>query len=267
MKKIVLTLVLAASFVACNSEDPTVAPAASRDLLKASSLIDYVNDADFKSTVEIASLLAGRSENNAASTPSCATVTSSGTDYPQTYILDFGDGCTHNNITRSGILTITLSGPVLDAGSQITMERSNYYINGYHVEGTVVYINETTGEIPQWTRSISTGTVTAPDGNVYTHSGTHTVQLTAGADTTSDATDNVYQVISGSHNVSDTAGDTLTATVIEPLVRMYSCEHASDGILGLSGTVYNGQLDYGDGECDAVATYTNSEGVTSTVQL
>jgi hypothetical protein len=93
------------------------------------------------------------------------------------------------------------------------------------------------------------------------------VQLTAGADTTSDPADNVYEIISGSHTVNDTAGQTLTGTIIQPLVKAYSCNYISAGILGLAGTTYNGQLDYGNGDCDAVATYTDSEGVTSTVQL
>ena len=262
MKKAIYILAFAAIFASCDKNED-VPSGGTANLLTASRTIDFVNDIDFQTAVEIGNLLAGR---NAEPTPSCATVTTSGTDYPRTFILDFGAGCTHNNITRSGILTITLSAPTIEPGAQITMQRDNYYINGHHVEGTVVYINDSTTTVPQWTRNISTGQVTTPEGIVYTHSGTHTVQLTAGADTTAPE-DNVYLAISGEHTVGDNAGETLTATIVEPLVKAYTCNYISAGVLALEGTTYNGELNYGDGDCDATGTYTNSEGVTSTIQL
>lgn len=261
MKKILYVLTLAAMIVSCESNDNTT-PVAGSNLLKASATIDYVNDADFQTAVEIGSL-SGRNTETAMT--SCATVTVSGSEYPRTFTLDFGDGCTLNNITRSGILTIILSAPAMEPGATITMHRDNYYINGHHVEGTVIYTNETT-TVPQWTRSISTGQVTTPEGAVYTHSGTHTVQLAVGADTTAPE-DNVYHVISGNHTVTDAAGATLTGTVIETLVRMYTCNYISAGVLSLEGTTYNGELDYGDGTCDGIAVYTSADGVITTVQL
>ena len=73
--------------------------------------------------------------------------------------------------------------------------------------------------------------------------------------------DNVYHVISGTHVISRPAGgSTLTVTVLETLIKRYSCDYISKGKLDLEGTYLNGVLDYGNDTCDNEATYTHSNG-------
>jgi hypothetical protein len=80
--------------------------------------------------------------------------------------------------------------------------------------------------------------------------------------------DNIYAVISGTHTVNRPNGSTLTSTIVQPLIKKYACNYISQGQLNLQGTVLNGILDYGNNECDNLATYFhNPNGVTYNVNL
>jgi len=152
-------------------------------------------------------------------------------------------------------------------GSTMTIERENYVVNGYQVEGTVSYTNQTTGDVPQWTRTVTDGEITTPDGGVYTHSGTRTIRQVAGAATPLVLTDNTFEVIAGTHTVTRPNSTTLTATVTTPLIKHATCANISAGVLHLEGTFLDGDLDYGDGTCDNVAVYTHVDGTVHTILL
>jgi hypothetical protein len=176
--------------------------------------------------------------------------------FPMVFEVDFGTGCTHNGITRSGMLIVTLSNYMLATGSVLTIERSNYFVDGYGVAGTVTYTNQTSGEVPQWTRTLANGSITNPEGDVFTHSGTQTVRH-----------DNTFEITAGNHTVTRPNGTTLSAAVTVPLIKHAECSSISAGVVHLEGTFLNGDLDYGDDTCDNIATYTHADGTVHTVQL
>jgi hypothetical protein len=268
-------VVLITVFSSCNNDDESSDSSFDdSDLLKVSNVLDRINELDFDSGMETAndeSSLSSRTLNqNQTSFASCATVTqtSVGNDFPRTFTVDFGSGCTTNGITRSGMLIFTFSGFLLTAGSEMTIERSNYYVNGYKVEGTVTYENLTTVPgTPQWSRTVVNGQITTPDGLLYTHSGTRTVKQTAGVNTPFILSDNIFEISSGTATVTRPGGSSLTATITTPLIKEQSCSFISEGILHLQGTFLDGDLNYGDGDCDGTAVYTHSDGQTYTVQL
>jgi len=277
MKKFKFCLAIAFAafaFYSCDDDDNNpIENFNDAELLRTATVIDKINDQDFQIAIETAideSALESRpADLGQTSDVSCATVTqtSVGTGFPKTFELDFGTGCTHNGITRSGKLVITFSDFLLTGGSTMTITRENYEVNGYEVEGTVTYTNQTTGNTPQWTRTVTNGEITTPDGHVYTHSGTRTIQQTAGASTPFILTDNTFEVIAGNHTVSRPNGSSLTATVSTPLVKHATCANISEGVLTLDGTFLDGTLDYGDDTCDNVAVYTHVDGSTFTIQL
>lgn len=255
----------------CNKDDENALNDAA--LLKTSAVIDRINEEDFQMGMETAneeSALESRASGNAeTSLTSCATVTktSPGTAFPMTFEVDFGTGCTQNGITRSGMLTITFSDYLLSAGSVMTIERTNYVVNGYQVAGTVIYSNQTTGSTPQWTRTVVNGQITTPGGDLYTHTGTRTVRQTEGADTPFVLLDNTFEISSGTATVTRPNGSSLTATIETPLVKHAACGYISEGVLNLQGTFLDGDLDYGNDTCDNTAVYTHSNGATYTVVL
>lgn len=261
------------TFISCNREDDKLDNVDS-EMVGANITADFTSELDFNTGIDIAnnnSSYSSRTSNDASVIPTCATITVNNTTpgvFPKIFTLDFGTGCTQNGVTRSGVLTITLSNYVLNNGSTMTIERSNYYVNLRKIEGTVVYTNETSNvAIPQWTRTITNGQITLPNGAVFTHNGTRTVRQTAGTSTPI-LGDNIYEVISGTHTVNRPNGTTLTSTIVQPLIKKFACNYISQGQLNLQGTVLNGILDYGNNECDNLATYFhNPNGQTYNVNL
>ncbi len=266
---------LIVSFISCNKEeDEKPVENVDSEMVGVNAMADFTSELDFNTGIDVAnnnSSYTNKSINEPSTTPSCATITVNNTTpgvFPKIFTIDFGTGCTQNGITRSGILTITISDYVMNNGSTMTIERSNYYVNLRKIEGTIVYTNQTTNtSIPQWTRTVTNGKITLPNGAVFTHSGTRTVRQTAGV-TTVILGDNIYEVISGTHTVNRPNGTTLTSTVVQPLIKKYACNYISQGQLNLQGTVLNGILDYGNNECDNLATYYhNPNGITYNVNL
>lgn len=267
---------LVISLISCNKEDEIAATPENVDseMVGANMMADFTSELDFNSGIDVASnnsSYSSKSINEPSTIPSCATVSVNNTTpgvFPKIFTIDYGTACTQNGITRSGIITITLSDYVINNGSTMTIERSNYYVNLRKIEGTIVYTNETTNaSVPQWTRTVTNGKITLPNLAVFTHSGTRTVKQTAGVSTLI-LGDNVYEVISGTHTVNRPNGTTLTSTVVQPLIKKYACMYISQGKLNLQGTVLNGILDYGNNDCDNLATYYhNPNGMTYNVNL
>jgi len=213
---------------------------------------------------------------NTSNLPTCAVITvlaggpSSGTFvFPFKVEVDFGTGCTNaNGITRKGKLTVEFSNFLMTPNSTMTIVRgNNYYINQRKVEGTVVYTNITTNaNTPKWTRVVTNGKVTRPNGEVFTHFGSRTVEMVEGAGTPL-LGDNVYHITSGTHSVTKPNGITINATIQQTLVKPYICLYLVEGKLNLTGGLINGVLDYGGGECDNQATYTHVNGTVYNINL
>jgi hypothetical protein len=265
---------LIVSFISCTKEDEKTVENVDSEMVGVNMTVDFTSELDFNTGIDVAntnSSYSNKSTTEVSVVAPCATITVNNTTpgvFPKIFTIDFGTGCTQNGITRSGILTITLSGYVMNNGSTMTIERTNYYVNLRKIDGTVVYTNETTiASIPQWTRTVTNGQITLPGGAVFTHSGTRTVRQTAGV-ATAILGDNIYEVISGTHTVNRPSGATLTSTIVEPLIKKYACNYISQGKLNLQGTVLDGVLDYGNNECDNLATYFhNPNGQTYNVNL
>ena len=88
-----------------------------------------------------------------------------------------------------------------------------------------------------------------------------------GIETTEDQTDDVIQ-IEGTVNASNSDGDTYKKEIVEPLVRARDCRFIVSGIVKVT---LNDQListlDYGNGDCDAVAVMTGLNGETTEIDL
>lgn len=264
-------LLISLSFVSCNKDEDF---AVDKELVNTSADIDLTNELDFNSGIDVSSDNSSYSDRSSLQTNAVAPCASVSVDnatpgvFPKVFTIDFGTGCTYNGMTRSGIITITITDYVMNNGSIMTIERgSNYYVNGRKVEGTVVYENTTTNPAsPQWTRTITNGKITNLAGVVFNHYGTRTVKQIAGVSTLILA-DNIYEITSGNHTITKSDGSSLSVTVVESLIKKYSCSHISQGQLDLQGSVLDGILDYGNNTCDNLATYTHSNGNVYNVTL
>ncbi|HEX9979840.1 MAG TPA: hypothetical protein VGB50_04660 [Flavobacterium sp.] len=276
MKKLsTISFLLASAFslFSCSRDEVTNPQPGFQDeeLLAASTVADFVTEVDFQTGMNAAeedSSLGRGAATGTTAIPQCPTVFVSGNDFPKTYTIDYGSGCTNNGISRSGMLTITLSGFFFANGTVITIERNNYKVNGYKIAGTVVYTNQTTGnDIPRWLRTISNGQITNPAGTIFTHTGSWMVNQIGGANTVFLLSDNVYEITEGFRTITGPGGASLTGTIVTPLIKMYACPHISQGVLNLQGVWLDGNLNYGNNTCDNQAIYTHSNGTTYNVIL
>ncbi len=278
MKKtvILLSTICATAFlyISCSSdnhEDPTTS--ANLTNVGASIFVDTSNEMDLNSGLLISTSTSTTGKTAETVPGICATITitkPNGTEYPKVFLADFGTaGCKDaNNLTRKGQLKVTLTGPINETGSTMTIERIDYSINYIKLEGTIEYTNTTTvATTPQWTRKVMNGKLTDAQGGVYTNSGFYTTKQTAGADTPLVLSDNVYEITEGSHKVTSAKGESITLTVKEPLIKKYSCLFISKGQLKVQGDLLNGVVDYGNNDCDAIYTYTQENGASYQLSL
>lgn len=275
MKKTIFSfLTLCASaliYISCSSNNDEVVNQADTTSISASIVIDAINDMDVKTGLTATnSNPTGKTTESPA--PTCGNVTietPNGTAYPKVFTVDYGtSGCTNNQITRKGKLKITLSGPIITTGSKMTIERINYSVGNLKLEGTIEYTNTTTvATVPQWTRKVTNGKLTDAAGRVFTNSGSVTVKQTAGVDTPYVLEDNVYEMPEGNHIVTSEKGGSLVLTVLETLMKKYSCDYISKGKLRIEGGFLNGVVNYGNNDCDNKYTYTHESGATYTLGM
>lgn len=254
--------ILTLTFVSCTKQDITTKT--DNSPVAASATIDAINELDITTGTQV-SFDHSTSKTTAKSlTGSCAIVTMNPqtTTFPKTFYVDFGTSCSTNSITRTGKLKITFSNTITESGSTMTVERVNYYINGNKVEGTIVYKNTTISPtLPQWTRTVTNGKFTNTKGEVFLNSGTHTVKQTVGV-TTLALDDNIYEITNGTQTVTRENGAKTMLTIIEPLIKNFSCDYVSKGKIKVEdvfiGFTVDGTIDYGNGDCDNKGIFTQN---------
>lgn len=260
---------------ACSSDDDAaieqaVAAALNADLITTDAIADSSTGFDFETAVDLQESFDqtfGRGVNpGVISTNSfrdCVYITVTGTrgQFPITYELDFGTGCTGpRGNTRAGILTFTFSDRLINQGAVLTIERSNYVLNGRALEGTITHTNNSNSNIPDWTRTVTSGSITRLNGAVFTFNSTRSIRMDAGGDTTR-LRDNILDIYDGRRTVTGPNGNTMTTTVITTLTKPYRCNYIVSGMVEINRPNRNGTIDYGDGSCDNQATYTNPSGL------
>ncbi|HEU4790064.1 MAG TPA: hypothetical protein VFS71_10285 [Flavobacterium sp.] len=243
-------------FISCTKEDSL--SATDNSSVAASASIDVINELDVQTGTQVSFDKLTAKKTGKSLTSSCATVTMDPqtSTFPKTFYVDFGTGCATNGITRKGKLKITFSNYITETNSTMTVERVDYYVNGNKVEGTIVYKN-TTITVPQWTRTVTNGIFTDTKGDVYQNAGSYTIKQTGGV-ATLNLEDNTYEMIEGTHTVTKQNGGKITLTVLEPLVKNFSCDYVSKGKLNVESTLMNGTINYGNGDCDNKGTYTQN---------
>lgn len=186
-------------------------------------------------------------------------------DYPKTITLDYGDSTVlKNGKVLSGIIIIEISAPRNSASYTRIVTYKNFGIDTLTIVGTSLITVDR--ENTAFRNFKSDLTITLDNGNVITRSSERTWTWIEGLETTEDQTDDVIHITG---EVSATFGlDSYKKEIVDPLVRIGDCRFIVEGVveITLNGTLIS-TLNYGDGECDEIATMTNSEGETIEVDL
>jgi hypothetical protein len=189
------------------------------------------------------------------------------TRYPLTITIDYGDSTVLNNgRVISGTLVIVMTAAPCTDGAvrEITIDLA---IDSIAIEGwkriECTYEQDVT-KIFAYTSEI---TFKFPDGTTLFRSAERTREWIEGLDTKWDVSDDKIE-IKGYVSCVDSEQNEYTKTIDDenPLVKLGTCKVIVSGVVTFTqNQIAFASLDYGDGECDNIATYTYTDDEGNTV--
>ncbi|UOK42735.1 MULTISPECIES: hypothetical protein [Flavobacterium] len=201
-----------------------------------------------------------RAESYQSILPDCATVTTSVEGTTWTRIVDFGTtGCAyHNGAILRGQIIISGSTNFQQSPYVWTYNFHNFHYDNILVEGTKTLSRTIEARdpypIPHPIVVINLDLdITLPNGNTYSRVGTRTRELIEGYDTPLVFHDNVYQIW-GSWVTTGSNSD-YRSVITTPFIFKIDCTYkVVSGVLVSSRNNHMATLDYGNGDCDNIAT-------------
>lgn len=178
--------------------------------------------------------------------------------FPKTLVIDFGSGCLGaDGRLRKGIVTATFSDFFLAANATITCGFSNYFVDGYKVEGTLTIQNLSTNNTPKFGSAVTAGKVTDPTGKTFLWTESRTSTMTAGMGDFNYQNDE-YD-IEGTGSGTNVDGVAFSMSTNTPLHVKTNCKWVTSGLLTITTTniiPISATINYGTGNCDnqAIAT-------------
>lgn len=184
----------------------------------------------------------------------CATVNYTW-DEKEAYIasmtIDFGEGCLHNGVTRSGKINIAKDGKFNQVGVKTTVTLENYKVNGFAVEGSLERnISEVSGNLLNgsifYDVTVRDAKITAPNGNFFTWKSDRSSELKLPA----------FEVyVQGTAEGDDIFGNPFEVEIKEKLKLIPGCQHIVSGVLEIRpASLAPRTINYGNGSCDGKAT-------------
>jgi hypothetical protein len=199
----------------------------------------------------------------------CATVTIDTTVMPRVLTIDFGaENCLcPDGKYRRGKIIITFNGRFYQPGTLITTTFDGFHVNDNHIQGvkTRENLGLNSDGFPHFSSSVDGSVTLASDGTVITRQAQHLRTWIEGFGTPQ-WFDDVF-LIEGNASTTVSTGQASSRTIINPLRKELSCHHFVSGTVEIERTGRpQAILDFGDGECDNIATVT-IDGQTFTIRL
>ena len=167
-----------------------------------------------------------------------------------------------------GKIIIVKTGRHYRPNTKRTVTFEDYYFNDNHVEGDKVYENLGKNDdgnfVFAWSVDMK---VTTPEGEWGTRIQNKQREKIAGAKTKSIWDDEF--LVTGSTSGANSKGFSYNRTILDdnPLWRKRVCRFPVKGTVSIVNSKRTYILDYGDGECDALATITDEEGNVKEITL
>jgi len=178
---------------------------------------------------------------------------------PDTFIVDFGEGCVGNDgKNRTGKIIVSATGRYRNEGTVITITPLNYTVNGNAVSGFRRVTNTGLNASNQPTFQIEVeGTIILADGGgTITWTANRTRTWLEGFNTLSIFNDDVHSVTGGS-NGTKASGASWTNIINTPLVYKRSCRQIVSGTMTLTPSDKPVRtINFGNGNCDNQVTVT-----------
>ena len=200
---------------------------------------------------------------------SCATITIDTIGFPRTITIDFGETnclCADGRYRRGKIL-VSFTGPYREEGTVITHTFDNYFVNDNQVLGikTVTNAGKNENNHTYFTIAVDGTIIKANNGGQITWISNREREWILGEETPI-RFDDVYLITGESHGTT-ASGNNYNLVITSPLRREIGCKYFVSGTFEFTPEGRPTRiLDYGDGECDNIATVTVN-GNTHTIYL
>jgi len=250
------------TFISCNKDSDI--DQSSLDMADDEAVSDAIFE-DVFNTVDYADIILDEIQQGglpkSAIADSCPLVTidhPSDAIWPKTITINYGTLCTgYHGHTRSGKITIVVTGPRLEQGTTRTVTFDNYFINGIQVEGTKVVENMgfNNNQNLVFSVTLTDGKLTLPDNRTIKRSVNHEKEWIAGFNTRNIWDDEC--LITGTAQGETLRGINYVNTITTALHWKRVCQFIVTGVVKIEREGFEpAELNYGDGECDAYATLT-----------
>lgn len=199
--------------------------------------------------------------------PDCVTITKVITQNMKTVTVDFGEGCElRNGNFVSGAIIMEYEKNPEAATKTISYSFKDFYFNRKHVEGggSILRERSNTNGNRQSTKTFDV-TVTWPDNSFAKKEGVKIREMIEGQGTKAWG-DNVF-LITGNWKFTKKNGTIISATVNEALRRELVCKFLVSGVVELAKNENTALLNYGDGNCDDLATISINGGEEREIHL
>jgi len=202
----------------------------------------------------------------------CVTISSEVTDQVRTVIIDFGNGCEINGANISGTIQMSFAIELdIENRVQITYTLENFVYKDITVTGTatstfVFNRNEENSSFSSGSETITDFSFTWTDGLNATNKSnlTNETLFTINPDT---STFEFYTLNDGNSSTEFSNGDRYTVEITTPLRNEGGCDYTVSGVIVTSQNSDMITLDFGDGQCDNMATQTDADGNQTTIEL
>jgi hypothetical protein len=272
-KVVMATMVFSLLFTACtdlgsdNQESDTTGYVELVLSTDADNAIAVMDDIAFEVYNEQESTDSSRMNSSFNSLPDCVTITLLAEQNSRELTLDFGtEGClVHGNVLK-GIMVLSWERDPEAMEVLITQTLENFYFNEKNILGGKTILRELSNENenPQATHTINY-TIIWPNGAEASRGGVVVREWVEGFGS-GVWSDNVFE-ITGYWTTNFVNGNTHTYEVIIPLRREVICYYFVSGSVNIEWTNVSGVLDYGEGPCDNLATFTFSTGEVIDINL
>ena len=180
--------------------------------------------------------------------------------FPKTLTIDYGTGLElANGRTLSGKITVVISGPASKSGSTRSITYTGFSNGFINLSGTSTK-TRTNDSIKREFSTQSNMTLTFQDSTTITRTEKKMMTWLAGEATEFNPADDSIQV-TGEVTVKNRKGDEYAKTITSPLIKTGECRFITSGVIEFKAAgVKFATLDYGNGECDNLATRTTKDG-------
>ncbi len=200
----------------------------------------------------------------------CVTTTSEVTETTRTITIDFGDGCdVGDGEVITGIIRLSFN-LELDTENKVTITYSveNFTYKDISVNGNATTIFSFNAETRNRKfTTTSNFTFAWGDGLSATSETSFENETIFEANPDSPGDFEYYTLTSGTSTTTFSNGDIYAVEITTPLRNEVDCNYIVSGVIVTSENSDTSTLDYGNGECDNIATLTDKGGNETTIEL